>query len=105
MHLEVTPLIDLHFEEQIYLVWKEIPGCARRLKVMASSANLIFVQCFGFSLPWVSSTALRSICSLTGSRTGTFRLRIKFGSLRVSALSCCLDSGMILTTAWQSSVV
>ena len=32
MHLEVIPLIDLHFEDQIYLVWKEIAGCARRLK-------------------------------------------------------------------------
>ena len=66
MHLEVTPLIDLHFEDQIYLVWKEIPGCAHRLKVMASSPNLIFGQCFGFSLLSVSSTTLRSICSLTG---------------------------------------
>ena len=66
MHLKVTPLIALHFEDQIYLVWKEIPGCARRLKVMASSANLIFGQCFGFSLLSVSSAALRSLCSLTG---------------------------------------
>ena len=32
MHLEVTPLIDSHFEDQIYLAWKEIAGCARRLK-------------------------------------------------------------------------
>ena len=66
MHLEVTPLIDLHFEDQIYLVWEEIPGCARRLKVMASSPNFFFEQDFGFSLLSVSSAALRSLCSLTG---------------------------------------
>ena len=66
VQLEVTPLIDLHFEDQIYLVWKEIAGCARRLKVMASSPNFFFEQDFGFSLLLVSSTAFRSICSLTG---------------------------------------
>ena len=63
VHLEVTPLIDLYFEDQIYLVWKEIAGCARSLKKMCfflilSLGRILALRCCWSRLPPLDPSVL-----------------------------------------------